>query len=640
MPLLKLRTCAKSAILAGAIAIAVLLCCESRVEAAATSQPDSSDQLLQYLDHTINWYRQVTSVDQASLDSQEVLYRQSVREDARQSLQLAFEYAKAQARLIGATTAQATKSSDHSQKLAKAMADAAQQVQQIQSQLQQLDSKISSATEDQAPVLNAQRDKLNSEFNLAKARQQVLQNLADFVSGPDTSSQDALLKKIDELEGSVPDAQRGATATAAAKNATAAAPAQPAPHPESSGVIGLFSEMFTLSGRMGELKSLAGQAEKLSQENEKLRQPIRTQWMDSNRQSQALSATQPSDVNQLRAQSQQIDQITAQLSDISAAGLPLGKQSLELNATKTALLQWRALLGRQYDRALRAVLIRVGAIALTVIILLLISRLWTRATYRYVTDQRRRVQFLLVRRIVVTVVIAIVIVAGVVSELSSLATFAGLITAGIAVALQGVILSAAAYFFFIGRYGVRVGDRVTISGVTGDVVETGLMRLYLLELAGSGRDMQPTGRIVVFSNSVLFQNSPFYKQVPGSEYVWNDVALTFSPDTDYHLAEKRMMDAVNSVYNEYKETIERQYANVRDTMHVPIAQPKPEGRMRFVSTGLEFVVRYPVEIRRAAEVNDRITRKLLETIDQDPRLRLVPSGTPTIQSATDAAHAA
>jgi small-conductance mechanosensitive channel len=208
------------------------------------------------------------------------------------------------------------------------------------------------------------------------------------------------------------------------------------------------------------------------------------------------------------------------------------------------------------------------------------------------------------------------------------------------VALQGVILSAAAYFFFIGRYGVRVGDRVTISNVTGDVIETGLMRLYLLELAGSGRDMQPTGRIVVFSNSVLFQNSPFYKQVPGADYVWNDVALTFSPETDYHLAEKRLMDAVESVFNEYKETIERQYANVRDTMHVQIAPPKPEGRMRFVSAGLEFVVRYPVEIRRAAEVNDRITRKLLETIHQDPRLRLVPSGTPTIQSADGAAHAA
>jgi small-conductance mechanosensitive channel len=62
-------------------------------------------------------------------------------------------------------------------------------------------------------------------------------------------------------------------------------------------------------------------------------------------------------------------------------------------------------------------------------------------------------------------------VLGFVSEFSSLATFAGFITAGIAVALQAVILSVAAYFFVIGRYGINVGDRISIAGVTGDEID-------------------------------------------------------------------------------------------------------------------------------------------------------------------------
>jgi len=48
----------------------------------------------------------------------------------------------------------------------------------------------------------------------------------------------------------------------------------------------------------------------------------------------------------------------------------------------------------------------------------------------------------------------------------------------VAVALQTVILSGVAYFFFIGRFGVRVGDRVTITNITGDVIEIGLFRIY------------------------------------------------------------------------------------------------------------------------------------------------------------------
>jgi len=53
--------------------------------------------------------------------------------------------------------------------------------------------------------------------------------------------------------------------------------------------------------------------------------------------------------------------------------------------------------------------------------------------------------------------IGVVVVMGFASEFSSLATFAGFVTAGIAVGLQAILLSAAAYFFVIGRYGISVG---------------------------------------------------------------------------------------------------------------------------------------------------------------------------------------
>ena len=157
-----------------------------------------------------------------------------------------------------------------------------------------------------------------------------------------------------------------------------------------------------------------------------------------------------------------------------------------------------------------------------------------------------------------------------VTEFSSLATFAGLITAGVAVALQTVILSGVAHFFFMGRYGVRVGDRVTISGITGDVIDMGVVRLYLMELAGSGRDLQPTGRIVVFSNAVLFQPSAFFKQIPGADYTWHEIALTLAPDTDHALVEKRLLETVNGVVDGYRSVIAEQFKNLKATIHFPL----------------------------------------------------------------------
>src|SRR5215469_10815684 len=171
-----------------------------------------------------------------------------------------------------------------------------------------------------------------------------------------------------------------------------------------------------------------------------------------------------------------------------------------------------------------------------------LSHLWRRATIRYVQDLRRRRQFLLLRRIVVGCTITLLVILSFVTEFGSLATFAGFSAAGIAVALQSVILSVVAYFFLVGRWGGRVGDRVTISGVTGEVVDVGLFRLYLMELGGSGLDLQPTGRIVVFPNAVFFQPAALFKQLPGIDYVWRAITLKLTGAADYEVVERRLLD--------------------------------------------------------------------------------------------------
>ena len=151
---------------------------------------------------------------------------------------------------------------------------------------------------------------------------------------------------------------------------------------------------------------------------------------------------------------------------------------------------------------------RVGKSARRRLFLLLASALWQRAIFRYVHDPRRRRQFMVAKRIIVGLAMALILALGFLSSLSSVVTVLGFITAGLALALQNVILSVVAYFFLVGRYGLRAGDRVTVSGVTGQVMEVGLVRLFLMELAGTGSDMHPTGRVASFANSIIFSLPP------------------------------------------------------------------------------------------------------------------------------------
>jgi len=335
------------------------------------------------------------------------------------------------------------------------------------------------------------------------------------------------------------------------------------------------------------------------------------------------------------ATTQAFQAITARFKELAAATVPLSQEIVVLDESRTNLIEWQKSIRTESEYELRGLITRVLGIALALAAVLILSEVWRRLVFRYVHEARRRRQFLLMRRFVVGFLIGVVLIMGFVSEFSSLATFAGFVTAGIAVGLQAILLSIAAYFFVIGRYGIRVGDRISIAGVTGDVIDIGLVRFYLMELAGTGIELYPTGRVVMFSNSVLFQaGTPLFKQLPGTEYAWHEVAVALTPESNYKLVAEKLNSIVESIFEKYRSVIESQLGGTERRLEVSLSTPKPESRLQFTdAAGLEFVVRYPVALRRAAEIDDNVTRSILDTLAATPDLKTSVSGPPKIRAA-------
>lgn len=192
----------------------------------------------------------------------------------------------------------------------------------------------------------------------------------------------------------------------------------------------------------------------------------------------------------------------------------------------------------------------------------------------------------------------------------------------------------AGYFFLIGKYGIRVGDRVQVSGVTGDVVDIGLVRFHLLELGSGGTEAQPSGRVVAFANSVVFQpTAGIFKQIPGASFVWHEVSLTFSPESDYRLIQERMTTAMDKALKNHRAEMDRQTRHMEQTLSsIHAIELMPKTSLRFTATGIEVTVRFPVALQNAAEIDDQVMRELFAAIEQEPKLTLVESGMPTLRT--------
>jgi len=404
-----------------------------------------------------------------------------------------------------------------------------------------------------------------------------------------------------------------------------------AEQPGIGGIIGMTSNLLDLQSQSQSLEATAALTTQLLQRVNAMRAPLIAvlQKLDQ-RGVDLANLSKTGNLNDLRERSTNYQSLIDAHKQITATLVPLSKQQVLLALYGDNLSRWRASVDRRASQELRSLVVRLVGLLAILGLILGGAYLWRYFTVRFVADPRRRHQLLAARRLVMWVLIVFVILLNFANQISSFATIMGFAAAGIAVALQNVILSVAGYFFLIGRFGIRAGDRVQIGTVTGDVISIGLVKLTLMELAGS--DRQPTGRVVVYSNAIVFQPSGnFFKQAPGMSFVWNEVRLTLAPDCDYRLAEKRLMDAVDEVFARYRDKVQGDFRHLESDLHVLLDIPRPSSRMTLNSNGLEIIIRYPAGVRTSSQVADEVTRRVLDAIRREPALKLVAPGVPNIQ---------
>jgi small-conductance mechanosensitive channel len=616
------------------VGVALFLCAPGGI----TQQKLDSEAVIGHLNAIIKLYRSASAELQTGGAPSDVIYQENEQSLTAEAVRLAFQAAKAEAGAIRATEKSAAPGAGAVQSSAQVEARNAARIAEVQSKIEELDKQIKSAPRAKRDALVAQKQALQGELTLDEAVREVIQKRAAFLESSTDTAAEGLEGRINQLAHSVPGViavTNEQKSSAQAKPATVQPPAAKqasAPSPSA----GLISQALALYGAITsvhEIDQLNEQTASVKEIANNLRQPLRDSLIATVKKGREL--TDQSSAGQIPpASPQQFQELTERFRQISAVVLPLSQEIVMLDQASANLQEWRTSILRESKYEARALFVRVGMIVLALSLVLILSEVWRRLTYKYIQDPRRRRQFLLMRRFVMGFLFGVVLILGFVSEFSSLATFAGFVTAGLAVGLQTVLLSVAAYFFVVGRYGIHVGDRISVSGVTGDVIDISLVRLYLIELAGTGIDLYPTGRVVVFSNSVLFQaTTPLFKQIPGTEYAWHEVVLSLVAGANHKLAQEKLLQAVTNVYDQYRENIERQHGYIERRIEIQLKAPSPESRLQFGDAGLELLVRYPVQIRNESEMDEQITRKVLELIQSVPEVQAAVFGSPKIRAA-------
>lgn len=264
--------------------------------------------------------------------------------------------------------------------------------------------------------------------------------------------------------------------------------------------------------------------------------------------------------------------------------------------------------------------------AIVIVIAIIAVRIANRGAARLIEDNeaRYRVRKLITLLAYLVVLVTIAVVFS--SQFRTLTVALGVAGAGIAFALQEVIASVAGWIAVLFGTFFRVGDRVQLGGIRGDVIDIGVLRTTLMECGQWVNGDLYNGRIVRVANSFVFKE-PVFNYSADFPFLWDEFTVPIRYGSDYRLAREIVLRILHDEVGEYAEQAKQSWRRVVTKYRIENARVDPMVTLVANDNWIEFTARYVVDYTRRRATKDRLFTRLLDDIDATAGKVLLASAT-------------
>lgn len=242
-------------------------------------------------------------------------------------------------------------------------------------------------------------------------------------------------------------------------------------------------------------------------------------------------------------------------------------------------------------------LLQLGAFVFWVIVILVISGLITRYISKNVTDNSARYRTKKIIRLVSYVLISLLALFSFTGNMEQFGLSLGLITAGLAFALQEVILSVFGWIIIFTTNSYNPGDRIEINGIKGDVIDIGVTKTTLMEIGEWIKSDNYNGRIVQISNSFIFKG-PVRNYSTDFPFVWDEITLPIKFSSDLEIMSQIVKHAADDYLLDYAKYAKENWEILVRKYLIENANVEPVLHFVLNDNWVEFTLRYVVDYKK------------------------------------------
>ena len=251
----------------------------------------------------------------------------------------------------------------------------------------------------------------------------------------------------------------------------------------------------------------------------------------------------------------------------------------------------------------------------------LLQKIVLAVVYHRVTDPYTRYRWRKATTYIFIVVGVLVVGRQWLEGFKALATFLGLVSAGIAIALKDPLTNLAGWAFIVSRRPFDVGDRIEIAGQKGDVIDQRLFQFTLNEIGAWVDADQSTGRIIHIPNAKIFTD-PVANYDKGFKYIWNEVPVVVTYESNWQKA-REVLTAIAFKHAEHLTAeAERDLLTASRQYFINYRKLTPIVYVSSVDFGVRLTMRYLIEPRRRRGTVSAIWEDILTEFAKCPDIDL------------------
>lgn len=231
------------------------------------------------------------------------------------------------------------------------------------------------------------------------------------------------------------------------------------------------------------------------------------------------------------------------------------------------------------------------ATLLAILLLIIIQRILLLFVYRRTKDVRVRYRWRKTATYI-TFGVGVFIVGSIwFRGFQSLSTYLGLLSAGVAIAMQAPLVNLAGWFFLLWRKPFSVGDRIQIGDVRGDVIDQRIFMFSLLEIGNRVDAEQSTGRLMHIPNGKVF-TEPLANYTDGFQYIWNEIPVLVTFESNWEKAKEILENIINTQSEELTKNAEAELKEIAGKMMIYLSKLTPIVYTSVKDSGILLTIRY------------------------------------------------